>query len=429
MAIAILGFCAQGQTPAGDRHEAQFAADAQIAALVVDLSDSSYRIRTSATRRLCAIGKPAEGQLQQIASSQNVEAALRAKAILKVIDQLLFPGVEVTLSFSKKETRWDEPVELMIELNNPNAYRARVPFHLSSSEEPAGGEHVEQVTTMLDAADWLQVIGPDGQSVELVVDDITDDSGVHHAVLAMTQEARTDQLAPGQRVRILLHGFNRGWARYPLLDRGMYKVTFDYTPTWDDEVLARERAGRVASNPAIVTVVTTAPVAVSRRQIEAELFLTREGDTLLAEWINRRDVAVFVNKNFGPGVPFATGQWVYELRDRAHSVPVGPLSGVLWADFDEKALVEVASGERITLTRITVQELLESLRETGAVLTGDSWTIHFGYMNLVDRAWQGRADQDLLRASSTPEILRRPLPRRVFTSRQTSNQLVAPKPD
>ena len=96
--------------------------------LTRDLGDPSYAVRTNATRQLCVIGAPATKILEQAAGGDDVEVALRAKAVLRVIDSLLFGGVEVRLAFSKPNRAWDEPVDLVVTFTNRSEFPARLPF-------------------------------------------------------------------------------------------------------------------------------------------------------------------------------------------------------------------------------------------------------------------------------------------------------------
>ena len=110
------------------------ATDDEITVLIRDLSDPAYAKRTYATRRLCAIGMPGREKLQAAAEGDDVETALRAKAVLSVLDRMMFSGIEVQLAFSKIQTAWDQPVDLRVTLTNSSEYPGRVPFQLSPEE-------------------------------------------------------------------------------------------------------------------------------------------------------------------------------------------------------------------------------------------------------------------------------------------------------
>ena len=141
----------------------------EIRLLIADLGNPSYEKRTFATRRLCAIGSGAREQLLVAAAGADVETSLRAKAVLSVLDQLMFDGVEVRLSFAKSKIAWDEPLDLVITLSNHSEYPARVPFEIGNGRSTAT-EPARQVGDMLDAAEFLLVQHENGKRIELVVD-------------------------------------------------------------------------------------------------------------------------------------------------------------------------------------------------------------------------------------------------------------------
>ena len=81
----------------------------------------------------------------------------------------------------------------------------------------------------------------------------------------------------GPSAVIKLAGFNRGWARFPLLDRGTYTLRFEYTPDWTDPALAAARVGHAAAREVRVVVNPGAPRVVSRVGIEADFSLAQVG--------------------------------------------------------------------------------------------------------------------------------------------------------
>ena len=436
IAHLVLGLAAgtMGQAPTsadtgGDRSLTAPATDADIAALVSDLSDPSYEKRTHATRRLCAIGMPATEKLRAAAAGDNAETALRAKAVLSVLDNLMFSGVEVRLSFSKSKIAWDQPVDLNLSLTNRAKYAARVPFEIDPAKRTVAADDAQQVGSMLDVADLVRVRGLDGREVDLTVDDISADSQVVAAVQRRLNEGPVSTLDPGQQAKITVVAFNRGWARYPLLDAGVYTVVMDYTPEWEDDVLAAHRVGRVVSNPATITISTGAPATVSRSGAEASLTIERDGAFIAARLTNRTDQTMLVNKNFGRSPPFADGHWVYELEGTRREVPVIAKSAASWHDFKAALLVEVGPGQSTELARIHLNELRHALSDAGAKFDDRRWTVHFSYVNLCSRQWQVRQGSALLGNSKAPAIFQVPLPRRILSTGHTSNRLTAPTMD
>lgn len=402
------------------------ASEEDITALIRDLSDPVYEKRQFATRRLCAIGMPAAGALRAVAEGNDVEASLRAGAVLSALDSLMFAGVDVRLSLSSDRIAWNESLDLRVTFVNNSPYTARVPFEIGASRRTGEIDDARQVGDMLDAADLLRVRRVDGARIDLVVDDIGADEKVVEAVHTRLNGGPVSVLEAGQKTSLTVSAFNRGWARYRLLDADTYAVVLDYTPQWEDDVLAAERIGRVASNTVTVTVTKAAPETVSRSGAEASLLVELDGPMIAARIVNRTDQTVVVNKHFGGSPPFASGQWVFEDEGTRREIPVVAGKAAAWDDFDPALLVSVEPGQSIELVRLPVEELLRNLAEAGADLEGDRWTVHFSYANLANRLWQSRQGSALLGNPKAPEILRDLLPRLILSTRQTSNRLVAP---
>lgn len=402
------------------------ATEEEITALIRDLSDPSFEIRQYATRRLCAIGMPAAKQLRAQADGKDAETALRARAVLSALDRLMFTGVEIRLSFSNNTIAWDESTDLMITLANDGKYPARVPFAIGPTRPTVEVDDARQVGDMLDVADLLRVRHSDGTNVDLTVDDIGANPQVVAAVQARLNGGPTSVLDPGATVTVTVRAFNRGWARYRVLDADAYTVVMDYMPDWEDDLLAAQRIGRVVSNATTLTVTKPAPPAVSRDGFEASMEIERSGPAVIARLTNRTDQTMLVNKNFGRSMPFASGQWIYEHGTTRHQIPVIPKEVVSWDDFDPAMLVALDPGQAIELTRIPVTELHRRLVGAGAVLDGDRWTLHFRYANLCNHQWQARQGTVLLGNPKAPAIFREPLPRQILSTTQTSNHLTAP---
>ena len=225
-AVLTAPLCPASTARAGDeRPLVGPATTEEIATLISDLGDPKYDVRTFATRRLCAIGNAAREQLQAAADRPNVEAALRAKRVLTLLDSLWFVDTEISLGFSKSKVEWDEPVDLELTVTNRSAYPARIPFELEAARAAARND-ARQVADMLDVAEWLSVRGPDGLPVELRVDEISADPDVLAEVQARLNGAPNGVLPPGERITVAVRMFNRGWARFPLLNRGRYTAVF-----------------------------------------------------------------------------------------------------------------------------------------------------------------------------------------------------------
>lgn len=401
----------------------------EIGSLIRDLGDPSYNVRTDATRRLCAIGMPAAERLREAAEGDDAERALRARAVLTALERVFFAGTDMTLSFTKGKIAWDEPVDLRLTMHNKSPYPARIPFELDPERRTDSTEDAAQVGAMLDVADWLKVLGPDGGAVDLRVDDIMADKAVSGAVDQRAREIVVSVLAPGESRTLTIPAFNRGWSRYPLLDAGTYSTDFEYTPAWEDEVLAEQRAGRVTSNRASLEVMAGAPPAVARGRREVLLTLEQHGPVLVATLINTADQPMIVNMNLGGAAPYADAQWVYERNQTRYEIPVRDDKVTGWRQFDAAKLIEVGPGQSTELASIRVDLIRESFSTAGADVGKDDWTVHVNYSNLCDRQWQRRQGEALLAEDGLPEILRTQLPRRLLSARHGSNRLTAPSAD
>ncbi|MEK7755841.1 MAG: hypothetical protein AAB385_01365, partial [Planctomycetota bacterium] len=321
---------------------------------------------------------------------------------------------------------WLEPVDLNITMTNRLPYPARVPFDVDPGVR-GDADDARQVADMLDLAEWLKVRAPDGRELDLRVDDIGGEPAVFAVVQSRLAGGPGGVLAPGEQITVTARAFNRGWARFPLLDRGEYTVMLDYVPDWTDEVLAAARVGRVLSTPATVTIRDGAPPTISRAGIQTDLIVEPAfgGAFLIARLVNRTDQPVLINTNFGGAAPFADGRWVYELDQTRRDIPILPKPGASWHDFKPELLVEVGPGESVELARTSVRDLRKSLINAGADLSGDRWSVHFTYANLCDRQWQTRQGSALLGNENAPVFFQQPLPRRTLSARQGSNRLPA----
>jgi hypothetical protein len=391
-----------------------------IQSLIRDLGDPSYEKRTFATRRLCAIGMPAHAALTEAARSGEFETAQRARKILETLDDILFAGVEVALTVSKPTIAWNETLDLTVRLANRSSYPARVPFELSEGKRTAASREARQVGDLLDLADWLRIVGPAGEVVDLRVDDFTGSVDVQAAVDMRLAGGPVSVIDPGQDATLIIGGLNRGWARYPLLDSGAYSLRFDYAPDWNDEVLNARRVGRVVSDTLAVQVRTPAPDTISRRGAEASLAIERSGDMMTASLVNRSDLPVWVNKNFGPTPPFAQARWVISAGEARHALPVpAPVNPAL-ADFHADRLIELPPGESLELAGIRIESLHQAVAGQRRRRTGEAPAVHFSYSNVCDRRWQGRPGADLSNTTGVPPILQNPLPRRMLATILTS---------
>ncbi len=392
-----------------------------IGAWIDRLGSAQFSERDDAMRRLVAIGPAALPALRSAAADRAFEVATRARHVSEWIEALLFTGVEIELGVSRPQIRWDEPFDVTLRLTNRSAFAAVIPFAPSDAADQTGDDdasgHVRRLGLVLDASEFLRVTDPAGEPVELRVDDVSGVAAAERAVDARLGGGPTSRLAPGASVTLRIPAINKGWGRYAFLDRGAYTLDFVYEPPWPGEDLfepLRQQGVWVArGRGATVTVSEPAPEAVSRSGRQALLELKRAGDDWIARLTCTDDLPLWVNTNFGNGLPFATCRWAGTFGPDRYYVPASA-APVSLKDFGVERLREVKPGEAIEIARISDQQLRAALAAQGADVEHGDWTLHVDYLNLLDRSWQDRNEALLSTQSGVPDILRRPLPQRML---------------
>lgn len=422
--LPVLAVIPPHDAAAGDAPSGSPPSKDDVPALVRDLGDPSFDRRTAATRRLTAIGMDAADALRAAAAGDEFETARRARMILADLERQWFAGVEVSLAFSEPQVDWDRPVNLIITLNNRGRHEARIPFDATSPLPPAAAEDdAGQVGAFLDVADFLHVVGPDGAEIEARVDDIAADPAVFEAVDRRLNGGAGSTLAPGQRAAFTVPAINRGWARFPMLNKGDYEVHFEYSPEWHDEELTAKHVGAVRSNPAKLNVAKAAPLAVGRSGPETAIRIEQIGKGLIARLTNTADLTTYVNLNFGPAAPFAQGRWIVLRGEEYRESAVGRITGSPWKEFDPAKLTAVAPGETIELARIELTALRDEVAAGGLDPAAGPCLVHFHYSNLCDRKWQQTQGAGPASQKDAPEALRKPLPRRILTATHSSERI------
>ncbi len=410
--------------PPGDEERLSVdASQENIAALIRRLGDRSYDRRTTATRQLCTIGFPAVEQLRHAAKLDSTETSLRARSILSIIDELPFTGIEVRLSLSKSIITWDEPVDLLVTLMNHSKRPTKIPFDMVPNRRAALSPDAQQVGDMLDVADCVHVSRHDGETIDLAVDDISVDPAVADVVQERIDGGPMTVLQPGETHTLTVRDFNRGWARFALLETGLYTITVDYVPPWKDEVLRDQQIGHVTSRPVTIRVTDAAPASVLRSGPEASVELRREGSMLVAVATNHTDQELVVNRNYGVASPFAHAVWVCESMENRREVPVSSKPGLSWQDLAPLELIQVPPGRSLELAKTSIDELRNRLGDGAAKRP---LTVQFQYTNLCNRPWQIRQGKALLGNPQAPAVLQTPLPRRMLSARHTTAPLTLP---
>lgn len=402
--------------------------DRRIGRLIDELGSPSYGVRTQATKDLIAMGPKAVEALKTAAAGDDFEVALRARGLLVVVDQLLFSGVSVELEASKTAVAWDEPITLTVVLHNRSPHAAHVPVELTTGESATVTDAVRQVTGLLDLADFLQVTGPDGRALALHVDDVNEDEQLLAAVRARAENPVTSDLAPGATVKHVVKAFNRGWARYRLLQLGEHRIQLVYQPVWNDEDLIRAGVGRVTSNVLSITVEKAAPVCIRDARQPARVRLEVSRGQVVASLQNLMDVAVWVNVNVSADQPppLARLRWFVSCGSQEEQVEfdggVSNATGV----FSRELIKRVPPGGVIELGRRSVSALAGATpRDAGRqdVECG----IRVSYSNLAGIVWQRSRVSGLLGDPRAPEGLRTLLPQGMLVTTLSSDRVVLPR--
>jgi len=432
----------------------------EIGALVPRLGDPSYAVRTEATRRLCMIGQRAIPALRRAADSGEFEVSLRSRNILEVLDSLYFGGCSVRLDADRTRLAWDEPIELVVTIRNESTHPAHLPLEAADrrrsdvslkgdmvkpsqwASEKSGAlpvrglDHATQVGDLIDLADHLHITAPDGRDIQLRVDDVRADRNVAEAIEWRANGGPVTELAPRAQAVYRVPRFNRGWARYPLLQPGVYRVVFDYDPQWDDEEFRQAGVGRVTSNVLELTVTEPAPAIVRQFNGEARLVVEHREGWLIARLTNTDDLPVWINLNTGGDQPpFAQIVWTIIADGTVNDVRFGQLTPPpLPEAFRLDRVMELAPGDSLELQRIALADLLDAAGHTAVAPSPSSpgsppagpVIIRVTWINQTDSVWQQQQEPILLGNPRAPAALRQPLPRRMIPGRLTSEPLEFP---
>jgi hypothetical protein len=360
-------------------------ANTDIQALLDGLSDPSYEVRQAAVEKLYAAGPAVLEALAEVTKSDDFEAALRARKLIERIQRLFFVGAKIELSASHKQIRWDEPVSLRIKVINPSDFPVHLPFLVKNRGSIDTDSLAVQMGNLLDAADFLSVVGPDAKPVDPVVDDLRGEPSLEAALDTRVYDEPASLLAPHSEFILNLPDFNRGFARYRMLRQGTYRLQFAYVPEWDDEKMRQDAIGRVVSNALTLTVTQAAPDLILNARREIRVGLERAGRELVVRLTNTHDRPMGVNLNLG-----SRGLADYaHLKWHAHTP-----TGVVSADqpitnpppLDTEKLVKLKPGQSIELFRTDTSRLKALPGFEQVIGAGETPTLAVRYSNILDRA-------------------------------------------
>ncbi len=351
--------------------------EAQVREAAGQLGHPLHTTRQAAARRLAEWGPAAVSALRAAAAGSDLETALSARKLLAEMQAMLFLGAEIELVIARPEVGWDEPFDLVVRVHNPSPAPIRLPWPAvkpSLTTRPASAD-AAQVANLIDVADFLTVLGPDGTPLEPRIDPIGADAEVRAAVdVRAGPQPPFQWLEPGRDAELHVSAFNRGWARYPMFEAGAYHITLRYQPPWGEEAWVEEGLGHVASNTAQVHITNSAPPAVREAQRPLRLTLHRRGEDLCGDLTNLWDRPVAVNLNLGPeAAQFAQLTW--EFRSPDHEEPLSWQMEPAAPGFraDRLRLLEpmdTATIAQISLASVQTRTASESITvEAGCALT------------------------------------------------------------
>ncbi|MBN1490451.1 MAG: hypothetical protein JXA69_11095 [Phycisphaerae bacterium] len=331
-----------------------------IAELVARLGKGSYRQREQAVRQIAELGPAALPALRHQVRSTRHEAALAARELIEELDGVLFTGVSLRLELDPPRARWNEPFRLRVIAENRSDYEALLPWETRRPPTTAPADLAYTVGLTLDIAEFLEVVGPDDEPVELNVDTIGEDEAVERAVWARATSGPVRALAAGQRHEVELAAINRGWARYPLLAAGRYRFQLIYQPQWSREAWIDAKIGRVESNVVEIEVTEAAPDAILTAAGPVRLRVVRTNGQLVAHLANTLDVPQLVNLNFGTDPTlFAELRWsIRPPNDQSIVVTPPPTADSEPIEFDPKRLRLLEPLDEVEVGRIDVETLL-----------------------------------------------------------------------
>jgi hypothetical protein len=360
-------------------------------------------------------------ELKEAAEGPNLESALSARDLLKELESALLLGAEVQLKLSTARIRWDEACSLTVVVRNPSSAFMHVPWVVAASQ-PAGAKlnDVEEVSRMMDAGDFLTVTNPVGRAVDMRVEPIERDAEVYQAVdLRAKGKPPTSTIAPKQEMRLVLSGFNRGWARYPMLRKGKYTVGFSYQPRWKDESWTQSGFGLVTGTPITIEVTEDAPQEVIASTTPMEMQVKRVGETFQAELVNTWDLPQWFNLNFGGSLStHAKLEWHILASRVDNAEPIELRTDPPEKEFRGDNVVRLAPAEHKVIAHVSVAQVHDRIRE--AVNDRDvPFVLRSRYVHLLT---PGQLREELAKTNKPTEV-----PVHLFTGAVSSEDVPVEK--
>lgn len=328
--------------------------------------------RQAARRQLVLWGLRVTDELKRVAEGPNLEAALQARDLLESLDSAFFQGGQISLEADRAEVNWDEPFALTVSVRNPTGGPLKVTW-AAPTTAPAGppADESAQVAALLDVADFLVVRGPDGEEVEVRIDPIERDPVVRAVVERRASGAQPTHLVePGGEARLRIPEFNRGWARYPTLSLGTYRISIRYQPAWKDQKWVEEGLGLTESAPIEVRVRGGAPKSICDSNRPMGLELEQTGGDLLIQMRNLWDRPQWVNLDFGEDLEVQARLTWQAQRLTLFGEDGVEVSPRLTAVERREPLLRLAPDEAITVGRVSMGDFREALIKAGRRRSG-----------------------------------------------------------
>lgn len=338
----------------------------EIRRTIGQLNHPSPSKRRAAIRQLAEWGPIAFEELKHAATASNIEVALSARDLLEELKSAILVGAEIRLQLSREQIGWKDPVSLTVIARNSTAGEVRVPWAVPASR-PAGAvvSDADQVAAMMDAADFLVVSTPEGLPVTMRVEPIERNSEVYEAVdLRARGTPPSHTIPPGTEARLVIADFNRGWARYPMLEAGPYTISFSYQPQWKEESWTQSGFGMVKAGPVGIEIDPGAPEEILTGSNVFEMHVRREGKMFQAEIVSTWDLPQSINLNLnGPLSTHAKMEWSITpaRQDNAEPIELQPMEE--GGDFVASELRQIAPAEKKVISRMPVANVEARIRE------------------------------------------------------------------
>ncbi len=395
----------------------------QIVAWVDQLNDPAFGVRQAAVAHLYASGPAALQALDAAVRGSDYESALSARRIIERIQKLFLVGAEVELTASRRQFDWDEPVSLRVTIRNPSDFPIHLPFLIQDRETIDADALARQVGNLLDAADYLEVLDPEGRALAVVVDDYRGHPELTRAIDTRVSREPASLLPPHQHFVLTLTAFNRGFGRYRLLQAGAYRVRFAYVPEWDDPTLRQRGLGMVRSDVLTVTVTTGAPPEIIQADGLLSARLSRADGTVAFSLVNVHDRPLGVNLNLGNKGLLDHARIEWGVRTPAgvdwFPQPIADAPGL-----QPERLVTLQPGEARHVFRLPLAEF-PPIRDGTAV---DSIDLAVRYANTLERATVWRRMAAGAAGGESMAALLQALPLPTFVGHVVSDFLTVPIP-